>query len=251
MAYSLEIKIKDFFIFFQIHRENRKSVSYSIRNDKVIIRLPNFMSQKKSQNYIDKAPEWVQKQLHKNPNLHYTLPIKPYPSDFQLLLCDQKVSIHIDRSRDQQKHTLILNGKYKASTPSFGSKWEEYTYIKKALSTLTKKVFGTALSQEVHFLQKKYSIKSFENLRFKYNSTNWGSCSSKNNINLNTRLCLLPKETRTYIILHEMAHLYHMNHSNAFWRCVETWCPDYPNQIAFLKKNAHKLDFYPYYTWEK
>jgi predicted metal-dependent hydrolase len=48
--------------------------------------------------------------------------------------------------------------------------------------------------------------------------TLWGSCSSRNNINLNINLLRLPEELRDYIILHELVHTRHHNHGKVFWR---------------------------------
>jgi len=60
---------------------------------------------------------------------------------------------------------------------------------------------------------------------FRYNKvtvknqrTLWGSCSSRNNINLNINLLRLPGELRDYVILHELVHTRHKNHSREFWR---------------------------------
>ena len=47
--------------------------------------------------------------------------------------------------------------------------------------------------------------------------TLWGSCSARNNINLNVNLLRLPEELRDYVILHELVHTRHKNHSRAFW----------------------------------
>ena len=47
--------------------------------------------------------------------------------------------------------------------------------------------------------------------------TRWGSCSAKNNINLNLKLVLLPAELMDYVILHELVHTKHKNHGKAFW----------------------------------
>jgi predicted metal-dependent hydrolase len=47
--------------------------------------------------------------------------------------------------------------------------------------------------------------------------TLWGSCSARNNINLNVNLLRLPNELRDYVILHELVHTRHKNHSRAFW----------------------------------
>jgi predicted metal-dependent hydrolase len=53
----------------------------------------------------------------------------------------------------------------------------------------------------------------------------WGSCSELGNVSLNWRLLLLKPELQTYIILHELAHLSEMNHSEKFWKLLETYDP--------------------------
>ena len=55
----------------------------------------------------------------------------------------------------------------------------------------------------------------------KHNATNWGSCSSKNNINLNLNVVRLPKVLQDYILLHELCHLRHHDHGHAFHLLLE------------------------------
>ena len=56
----------------------------------------------------------------------------------------------------------------------------------------------------------------------KNNVTNWGSCSSKGNINLNMRLILLPERLQDYVILHELCHLRHQNHGPQFHALLDS-----------------------------
>jgi predicted metal-dependent hydrolase len=67
----------------------------------------------------------------------------------------------------------------------------------------------------------------------------WGSCSRRGTISLNWRLIQTPEFVRDYIILHELAHLRHMNHSRHFWQEVERLCPDYLAAERWLK--THRL----------
>ena len=55
----------------------------------------------------------------------------------------------------------------------------------------------------------------------KHNATNWGSCSSKNNINLNLNIVRLPSVLRDYILLHELCHLRHHDHGEGFHLLLE------------------------------
>ena len=59
----------------------------------------------------------------------------------------------------------------------------------------------------------------------KNNVSNWGSCSSRKNINLNLRLVTLPPELRDYVLLHELCHLKYMNHGPQFHALLESVCP--------------------------
>lgn len=71
--------------------------------------------------------------------------------------------------------------------------------------------------------------------------TRWGSCSRRGTISLNWRLIQMPASVRDYIILHELAHLRHMNHSRRFWVEVERLCPDYPAAKCWLKQHRELL----------
>jgi predicted metal-dependent hydrolase len=67
----------------------------------------------------------------------------------------------------------------------------------------------------------------------------WGSCNSRREIRLAWRLLKAPPELVDYVICHELAHLRHMNHSNAFWAEVERQCPDYRRLRAALFATDH------------
>lgn len=66
--------------------------------------------------------------------------------------------------------------------------------------------------------------------------TLWGSSSLRGVINLNIRLQLLPVEVVDYVIIHELAHQRHMNHSATFWKEVERICPEYREHRAHLRQ---------------
>lgn len=72
----------------------------------------------------------------------------------------------------------------------------------------------------------------------KEQKTCWGSCSSKRNLNFNWKLILMPEEILEYVVVHELAHLFEMNHSKAFWGIVESILPDYKERRKWLNENG-------------
>jgi predicted metal-dependent hydrolase len=75
-------------------------------------------------------------------------------------------------------------------------------------------------------------------IRIKAQKKLWGSCGKNNVINLNWRLGLLPKGVFEYVVVHEMCHLRHMNHSREFWKLVEKVMPGYEEQRKWLTFKA-------------
>ncbi len=72
------------------------------------------------------------------------------------------------------------------------------------------------LSRRLNQLARKHGL-TYNRLFVRNQRTRWGSCSSKDNINLNVNLVKLPEHLRDYVILHELVHTRHKNHSEDFW----------------------------------
>ena len=86
------------------------------------------------------------------------------------------------------------------------------------------------LIDRLNFLSQKYGF-NYNRVFIKNQKTRWGSCSAKNNINLNINLVRLPDELIDYTILHELVHTRVKNHSRRFWA-----------QMDRLLGDAKKLD---------
>ncbi len=76
---------------------------------------------------------------------------------------------------------------------------------------------------------------TYSQVRYGNAKGRWGSCSSQGVISLNVALMRLPKELIDYVLIHELSHTKHLNHSANFWSLVETYYPDYKTARKELK----------------
>jgi len=91
-----------------------------------------------------------------------------------------------------------------------------------------------------HF-SEKYKL-HYNRVVFRCQKTRWGSCSSKNNINLNVNIAFLSEELQDYILLHELVHTKVKNHSRQFWAELNKYTDDRSRELAKkLKKYNMKL----------
>lgn len=200
--------------FSQNTRSTRLKVSVRA-NQKVLVSYPPHVSFREAADFALQHSEWILQQQKK-----YTVgsallkPGSPFKTRFHSLLLlpdgqkffvrQKKFEITILYPADMQPDdpqvkeyvSHILTGIYR---------WEARRYLPGRLAELS----------ELHGLPyHKVSIRN--------NRSNWGSCSSKNNISLNLMLMCLPDYLTDFILLHELAHTKIKNHSPAFWALLDT-----------------------------
>lgn len=118
----------------------------------------------------------------------------------------------------------------------------------KEVQDIIRKILAEIFRDEAKFYLPK-RLNELANLHgFKYNTifiknlrSKWGSCSGKNNINLNLHLMRLPNELIDYVILHELTHTLEKNHSSTFWNKLEKVCPGSRTLDKNLKKYSVEI----------
>jgi predicted metal-dependent hydrolase len=90
------------------------------------------------------------------------------------------------------------------------------------------------------FYAEKMGV-TFSQLKITGAATRWGSCSSKGTVNFSWRLVLAPLEVIDYVVVHELAHLVHHNHSAHFWRLVGQYAPHFRSAKIWLNRKGRFL----------
>ncbi|MCQ2807615.1 M48 family metallopeptidase [Helicobacter pylori] len=104
--------------------------------------------------------------------------------------------------------------------------------------TLTdlKKILKTYLEQKLPLIAQKMQT-AYTGFNIRNNAKVLGSCSYHNRLSFALLLVCAKKEAIDYVIIHELAHTIHKNHSKNFWRCVQIFCPNYRALREHLKQN--------------
>ncbi|MGL2524772.1 M48 family metallopeptidase [Helicobacter pylori] len=134
----------------------------------------------------------------------------------------------------QEKHSLL-----RTNLEKYQNKILVFDEIKNANDyTLTelKKILKTYLEQKLPLIAQKMQT-AYTGFNIRNNAKVLGSCSYHNRLSFALLLVCAKKEAIDYVIIHELAHTIHKNHSQNFWRCVETFCPNYRTLREHLKQN--------------
>ena len=115
----------------------------------------------------------------------------------------------------------------------------------KYVSSLARRAIAKAILPDLEIRVRQFNDIHFKaelgQVRIKDNVSNWGSCSRKNNINLDFRLLFGPQDILDAVILHELTHTKHRNHSREFYDTLLGIMPDNKQKLKWLRDNGGKL----------
>ena len=149
--------------------------------------------------------------------------------------------IDFDLQSNNKRFSLIINDKCLSyhTTPK---RAQNRTFIDMACEAMLNQAKKEIAEMTYRMAESRHF--NFNRVVVKYVSTKWGSCSSNRNININWHAIHLRQEVIEYLILHELCHLKHMNHSKDFWALVASHCPNYKALDAEIKQNGWLINIY-------
>lgn len=197
----------------------------SIRlNEKTLLIIENFISQKSG---------WVLNKLAEIPQTPHQ---RKLIEDNKIIYLGKTYDIVREQVSSKRKSRVEVNEINHTVTVYDTELGNENTTIHKWYKEKAKEI----ISARVHELHT-HSGKQIKSIRIKDLKTRWGSCSSMGGLNFSWRLIMAPPEVVDYVIIHELSHFNHLNHSERFWKLVESRCPDYKAHVNWLKKEGQNL----------
>lgn len=147
-------------------------------------------------------------------------------------MSDKDISRFIsDKSQWIEKHFEIMKKRIENQP-----KINEPPLDREAVNALAEKAMEIIPPRVEHF--SKIVEVTYGKITIRNQRSRWGSCSQNGNLNFNCLLMLCPTEVIDYVVVHELCHRKHLNHSAAFWAEVRRVMPDYEDKNKWLKENG-------------
>jgi predicted metal-dependent hydrolase len=235
---QLSFQYEDKTITFNVVFRKRKTIGIKIEPPgKITAMVPLRTSQKVILESVKSKAPWIIKKLdYINSSPQFQVLPKEYRNGevFLFLGKEYPLVVEVDSSRTTMR-AEIVEGNLKVQTP-VDDKEAIKMLVEKWYRHVAKNVFNMRIK-----LYQPYIPVVPNRVVIKEQKSRWGSCSSKNNLNFNYRAVMAPLSVIDYLIVHEMCHLVHLNHSPDFWRLVESILPEYRHHREWLKQNGRQL----------
>ncbi|HKK73960.1 MAG TPA: SprT family zinc-dependent metalloprotease [Saprospiraceae bacterium] len=236
---SLESGVFPVKVFF----ERRQSARAAVGTKQLILRCPLYLSKPQKAQTWSWFMDWLRKVEAEQPDAFNHLKLKEYRSGSSLRVGKRTYTIIIEEANRKTVGGRLEKDRLQVFLPKGTDPRQASKAIKTVLSRLVARDFLPEIKQRVYELNEQHFGKKIADVRLKYNTSNWGSCSSNQIINLSTRLLFAPQRVIDYVIVHELAHLIEANHSKKYWKLVEERMPEYREYEQWLKKNGRMYDF--------
>jgi len=216
-----------------VRTKRRKTASIKVIDGAVQAIVPDQLSDGRVEALIQKRTPWIRKKLREQ-SQEVTPRPKEYVSGESFTYLGRNYRLKVSRGTDRE---VKLKGGYlevglpkKPKVGDIRTALVEW-YEEHALERLTEKTNRYAGIMGVS--PNSISVRDYK--------SRWGSCSSKGEISYNWRIIIAPHPIVDYVVVHELCHLKHPNHSPAYWKSVKREVSDYEVCRQWLKEHARDL----------
>lgn len=217
--------------------KRKKTISILIKDGNVEVKAPFNLKQNEIDGFILKKEKWIKNKILLQKKIKQ-LPKKKFIDGevFKFLGKDLILKINInDAIRTYIKNDYICLD-LKNNTKNNRDK------IKKELELFYRSFSEKILKEKTLIESKKMNLK-VEKIKVRSYKNRWGSCSSNGDISYNWKLIMAPEKIINYVIIHELCHLIHFNHSRDYWKEVSKKLPNYRESKEWLKSNQYLFDW--------
>jgi len=216
---------------YKLIRSKRRTIALMIGSDAtLVVRAPAHTPLDTIEQFVGKNTGWIKRtlaRLRKRPQAKQ----KEFVSGEEFLFLGKSYPLEVQNDTQEPldlRDGFILNEKQRSRGRAFFIEW----YKKEA-----KKI----IAARVEWWAQRFGL-AYNSVNITCANRRWGSCAPNDRLNFSWRLVMAPMRVIDYVVVHELAHLPHKNHSRRFWNKVKTMYPDYKNAQTWLRENEGMLN---------
>ena len=227
------IKYENKTIAYNVSRARVKNLYISIENGEVVIKAPWYATNNQIQEVVESKREWIMRKLEE----YQSSPrkVKDYADGERFQVLGESYFLNVYYTDTEKAKLNIENGKIEIYLPVRYANQDNSEIIKNMINKMYYMIAEREVEAAMEKMRKLTGLAP-EEYRIKKVKTSWGSCSSNKKISINQDLMMYSRHAIEYVVLHELCHLKHMNHSKKFWALVEKYMPDYKDAEKELKR---------------
>lgn len=216
-----------------------KNISIALRPLKgVVVTMPRYVSYKYALKVVEKKQSWILKHLPKIEQVEKKATKfsenTPFNTKYRKLIISKHDNNNVVSKINSNSIQIAYPSNYDVENPKIQE------HIKTLLTEALRLEAKEYLPSRTYSLAQKFNFR-YNRVFIKNAKTLWGSCSAKNNINLNLHLMRLPDHLIDYIIIHELCHTIEKNHGTPFWKLMDSILGDAKQLSKELRKYSIQL----------
>ena len=225
-------------IVYEVVRSHRATADIVIERDgRLLVRAPVSVSDERIEDLVAAKRYWIYRNLAEWRDLNATRVLREYRNgegflylgrSYRLLLvADQEEPLLLKGGRFCLRRDLVDDGGMEAARAAFGA-----YYIARGIERVTRRV--EYFAPKVGVIPGRLAVRELGN--------RWASCSPNGNLAFHWKCMMAPQTIIDYIVVHELCHFHHLDHTNAFWNEVDKVLPSYRERKDWLKRQGAGLD---------
>lgn len=234
LSYEYGTEKIEFDVFFR----KRKTLTIEVEAPrKITVIAPEGSTEREILETVQTKSKWIVQKLFEIREVEYKKRDKQYVNGESFLYMGRNYSLQILIDEEVTlPEAKLSKGKLFVVTYS---KNEEI--VKKAIEDWYKDKAKERIRERISYYQSQFNVMP-RRIMIKDQQKRWGSCTKDQQLFFNWKCIMAPSPVLDYIIVHEMCHMVHMNHSKEFWNLLKRVLPEYEQWKEWLKNNGIKYD---------
>ncbi|WP_211231353.1 M48 family metallopeptidase [Halonatronum saccharophilum] len=225
-------------IEFDVEYRNRKTLEIGIEPpDNIKVISPQGTSEEEIIKLVKSKAKWIIQKLYEFRDVEYRTRQKEYINGENFIYLGRNYSLEIIDDQDINKaEAKLYQGKFYIRTNT-----KNREELKEAMEKWYRAKTLEQVSKRIDYFQPYFSVKP-NSIKVKEQKKRWASCNANKDLMFNWRCSMAPANVLDYIVVHEMCHMVHLNHSKEFWDLLERVMPEYRQRKEWLKNYGIRMN---------